>query len=73
MLCNMLKKEPDQMIVDITGDYFQLDKYLSDDRVKTNVEWLETLTTLFERILDCLGQEKRIAEILVRNLILFFN
>ena len=67
MLCNLLVKEADEIIIDLTKDYFQLDKYLSDDRMKTNFAWVEILTTLFERILGCLGQEKRIAEILVRK------
>jgi len=69
----MLKKEPDQLILDLTRDYFQLDKYLSDDRMKTNFQWLKTLTTLFEQILGCLGQDKRIADILVRNLSFIFQ
>jgi hypothetical protein len=63
----MLKKEPDKLILDMTRDTFQLDKYLSDDRMKTNFEWLQTLTSLFEQVLGCLGQEKRIADILVRH------
>ncbi|CAF2790891.1 unnamed protein product [Rotaria sp. Silwood2] len=66
MLCDMLKKEPDKMIIDINRDYFQLDKYLNDERMKINFEWVQMLTTLFERILDCLGQEKRIADILIK-------
>ena len=65
MLVDMMGKEPDAMIIDMDRDYFQLDAYLSDDRVKTNVEWLEMLTTLFVRMLDCLGQEQRIGKILV--------
>ena len=66
MLVDMMQKEPDAMIIDMDRDYFQLDAYLSDDRVKTNFEWLKMLTTLFVRMLDCLGQEQRIAKILVR-------
>jgi hypothetical protein len=72
MLSYMLNKEADQLIIDLTRDYFQLSKYLSDDRMKRNFQWLETLTTLFERILGCLGQDKRIADILVRSLSFVF-
>lgn len=67
MLSDMLKKEADELIIELTRDRFQLDKYLSDERMKTNFEWVQTLTTLFERILGCLGQDKRIAEILVHE------
>lgn len=63
----MLEKEPDELIIRMSEDRFQLKKYLSDDRMKVNFLWLETLTTLFERILNCLGQDKRIAQILVRR------
>jgi len=66
MLCDLLKKEPDEMIVDMTKEYFQLDKYLSDERMETNPEWVEILTTVFERMLNCLGQERRISEILTK-------
>jgi len=72
MLSDMLKKEADELIIDITRDYFQLDKYLSDDRMKTNFQWVQILTTLFERILVCLGQDKRIADILVCLHFIFF-
>jgi len=67
MLADMMGKEPDELIIKMSEDKFQLNKYLSDDRMKTNFEWLQMLTTLFERILSCLGQDKRIAEILVRT------
>jgi hypothetical protein len=67
MLSEMLTKDPDQMIVDMTREYFQLDKYLSDDSLKTHFDWVQMLTSLFERILTCIGQEKRIADILVCN------
>lgn len=63
----MLGKEPDELIIKMSEERFQLKKYLSDDRMKLNFLWLETLTTLFERILNCLGQDKRIAQILVRS------
>jgi hypothetical protein len=73
MLSDMIGKKPDKMIIDITQPYFQLDKYLSDDRMKTNFEWLQMLTTLFERTLGCLGQEERVANILVRKKIFIFK
>jgi hypothetical protein len=73
MLSNLLDKDPDQIIVAMTEEYFQLDKYLSDDHMKTNFDWLQMFTDLIERILPCLGQEKRIADILVRTLYFFFQ
>jgi hypothetical protein len=65
MLLDMLTKDPDVMIVQLDGPKFQLEKYLSDPRMNTNFEWVQMLTTLFERMLTCLGQGERIARILV--------
>jgi hypothetical protein len=39
ILSDMLKKESDELIIAFTRDYFQLYKYLSDDRMKINFEW----------------------------------
>lgn len=65
MLLDMLTKDPDVMIVQLDGPKFQLNKYLADPRMNTNFEWVQMLTTLFERMLTCLGQGERIARILV--------
>ena len=66
----MLEKEADELIIRMSGEQFQLDKYLFGPRKKTNFEWLRIFTTLLERILTCLGQDKRVAGMLIRTLIL---
>ena len=66
MLSNALTKPDDELILYIERSSFQLDKYLSDARMKEKFDWLQMLTTIFERILGALGQEHRIATILVR-------
>ena len=63
----MLEKEPDALIIKISEEQFPLKMYLFDNRMKVDFRWLEALTILFERILNCLGQDKRIAQILVRS------
>ena len=66
MLSEALKKTDDELILHIEGNVFKLDEYLSDERMKEKLEWVQMLTTIFERILGALGQEYRIAKILVR-------
>lgn len=67
MLNDALTKTDDELILHIERSVFQLDKYLTDERVKEKFDWLQMLTTIFERILGALGQEHRIATILVRS------
>lgn len=66
MLDEALQKTDDELIMHIERDYFQLDKFLADERMKEKLDWLRMLTTIFERILGALGQDQRIASILVR-------
>ena len=66
MLNDALTKTDDELIMHIERSVFQLDKYLSDQRMKEKFDWLQMLTTIFERILGALGQDHRIATILVR-------
>lgn len=68
MLTKALAVNDDDLIGHITHPSFQLDTFLNDERLKIKFDWLEMLTTIFERILHCKCQERQMAQILVRLL-----
>lgn len=63
MLTRLLSKQPDEILAEMLHPNFQLKTFLKDNRMRSRYDWIQTMTTLLERITTCIGSRERIVMI----------
>ena len=60
MLTKLLPKDPDEILAEMLHPNFQLKTFLNDNRMKDRYDWILSITTLLERITECVGSRERL-------------
>jgi len=64
MLSKLIDKSPDEILIEMLQPNFQLKRFLKDERMKNNTDWILTMTKLLEKITQCEGSRERVVMVL---------
>ncbi|CAF0779112.1 unnamed protein product [Rotaria sordida] len=63
-LTKLLNKQPDEILAEMLRPNFQLKKFLNDNRMRNQYDWILSMTTLLEQVIKCVGSRERVVMIL---------
>ncbi|CAM4799643.1 unnamed protein product [Rotaria magnacalcarata] len=63
-LIKLLDKQQDEILAEMLRPNFQFKRFLRDNRMRNNFNWISTMTKLLEQIVKCIGSRERIVMIL---------